>query len=510
MIKKMFKLLTSRMVVFAVLIVVQLAVFVLGMIFLAEYFSYVMIGLEVLSLLIVIYLVSKPGNPMYKIAWLIPILLVPVLGGLFYLMFGNRNISRKIRRYMEIIYLKAREVIENQPKQVSEELKKLDPIAYKQSYYITQKAFAPVFQNTYTKLLTPGEVKWEYMLEELKKAQHYIFLEYFIIEKGLMWDSILEVLKERISAGVEVRLLYDDLGSIQTLPDDFREQMENVGIECRVFNRFRPSLDVFMNYRDHRKICIIDGNVGFTGGINLADEYINAYEKHGHWKDTSIMLKGDAVWSLTILFLQMWGNTLSENDIDFEAYKPTKSYPTDGFVQPFGDSPIDSDLIGENTYMNIINNAKEYVYIQTPYLILDHEMTTALCLAAQSGIDVRIITPHIPDKWYVHAVTRANYAELVRAGVKIYEYTPGFIHAKTIVSDDTYAIVGTTNFDFRSFYLHFECGVFLFRASTVLDVRNDFLQTQQLSEEITENDCEKVKLPVRILRALLRVFSPLM
>lgn len=222
------------------------------------------------------------------------------------------------------------------------------------------------------------------------------------------------------------------------------------------------------------------------------------------------MLKGDAVWSLTILFLQMWGNTLSENDIDFEAYKPTKSYPTDGFVQPFGDSPIDSDLIGENTYMNIINNAKEYVYIQTPYLILDHEMTTALCLAAQSGIDVRIITPHIPDKWYVHAVTRANYAELVRAGVKIYEYTPGFIHAKTIVSDDTYAIVGTTNFDFRSFYLHFECGVFLFRASTVLDVRNDFLQTQQLSEEITENDCEKVKLPVRILRALLRVFSPLM
>lgn len=283
-----------------------------------------------------------------------------------------------------------------------------------------------------------------------------------------------------------------------------------MGIECRVFNRFRPSLDVFMNYRDHRKICIIDGNVGFTGGINLADEYINAYEKHGHWKDTSIMLKGDAVWSLTILFLQMWGNTLSENDIDFEAYKPTKSYPTDGFVQPFGDSPIDSDLIGENTYMNIINNAKEYVYIQTPYLILDHEMTTALCLAAQSGIDVRIITPHIPDKWYVHAVTRANYAELVRAGVKIYEYTPGFIHAKTIVSDDTYAIVGTTNFDFRSFYLHFECGVFLFRASTVLDVRNDFLQTQQLSEEITENDCEKVKLPVRILRALLRVFSPLM
>ena len=510
MLKKLFKILTSRLVVFGALIVLQLAVLVLGMVFLSGDYSYFMMFLELLSLIMVVYIISQPQNPMYKIAWLIPILAFPILGGFLYLLFGSRNISRKIRRYMEMVYNQARKVIDEQPKHVSEELRRIDPAAYKQSYYITQKAFAPVFQNTYTKLLTPGEQKWEYLLQELRKARQYIFLEYFIIQDGIMWQSVLDILKQKVSEGVTVKLLYDDLGCIQTLPDNFREQMESLGIECRVFNRFHPSPDVFMNYRDHRKICIIDGNVGFTGGINLADEYINAYEKHGHWKDTSIMLKGDAVWSLTILFLQTWGNSLSEDDIDFLAYKPTRSYPTDGFVQPFGDSPIDSDLVGEITYMNIINNAKRYVYIQTPYLILDNEMTTCLCTAAQCGVDVRIITPHIADKWYVHAVTRANYDQLVYSGVKIYEYTPGFIHAKTIVADDEYAIVGTQNFDFRSFYLHFECGVFLFRSSTVLDVRNDFLETQKVSEQVTEEDCRKVKFPVRILRALLRVFSPLM
>ena len=510
MIRKIGKILTSRVVVFGVLIALQLALIAVGLGFLAGYFSYVMIFLQLLSLIVVIYLVSKPQNPMYKIAWLIPILLLPVFGGLFYLLFGKRNISRKIRRYMEMVSRDLRRMMDRQPKRAVEELRRLDPAAYKQSYYIAHKALAPVFQHTQTRFLTPGEEMLPCLLEELSKAKHYIFLEYFIIQDGVMWQSVLNILKQKVAEKVDVRLLYDDVGSIMTLPDDFQQQMIDLGIDCRVFNRFRPSPDVFMNYRDHRKICVIDGNVGFTGGINLADEYINAYEKHGYWKDSAILLKGEAVWSLTILFLEMWGNSLSEADIDFEAYRPTESYPTDGFVQPFGDSPIDADLIGETAYMNIINNAKDYVYIQTPYLILDNEMITALCIAAQCGVDVRIITPHIPDKWYVHAVSRANYTQLVEAGVKIYEFTPGFIHAKTIVSDDLYATVGTTNFDFRSFYLHFECGVFLYRASTVLDVKADFLETQKVSQEVTAQDCRKVSFPARLMRALLRVFSPLM
>jgi cardiolipin synthase len=508
-VKKILHFLTSRVFIFGLLIVIQLAILVAGMIFLSEYYQYAAVVFQILSIIIVIYIISRADNPMFKIAWIILILLFPVLGGLFYLLFGKRNISRRVRRYMEVVQDKAREAVEHCSQDVLDEIKEKDTDAYQQCLYITRNAVAPVFKNTYTKFLSPGEEKWKYMLQELKKAQHYIYLEYFIIEDGVMWRSILDILCQKVKEGVNVKLIYDDLGSIQTLPSDFPNQMREHGIECRVFNPFRPSPDVFMNYRDHRKICVIDGNVGFTGGINLADEYINAYEKHGHWKDSSILLKGDAVWTLTIMFLQIWGHA-SFSEIDYPQYKPTKAYPTDGYVQPFGDSPIDDDLIGESVYMNIIRHAKEYVYITTPYLILDHEMITLLSLAAQSGVDVRIITPHIADKWFVHAVTRANYDVLVHAGVKIYEYTPGFIHAKTIVSDNMHAVVGTTNFDFRSFYLHFECGVYLFQTASVLEVRDDFLKTQKMSEQITEELCRKVPIFVRIIRGLLRVFSPLL
>lgn len=510
MLKKIFRFFTGRIFIFGLLILIQLLLLILGMYYLADVYSYIWTGLQVLSLIIVIYIISKRDNPMYKIVWIIPILLVPVFGGAFYLLFGQRYIPKKMRLFLEKSNRKAQEILKEYPEHIMEEVKQTDLVAYKQFSYLMSKAAAPVFKNTYTQLLTPGEEKWKSMLIELRKAKKYIFMEYFIIGDGIMWQSILELLQQKVAEGVLVRIMYDDLGSINTLDSSFPKELERMGIECHAFNPFKPSPDAFMNYRDHRKFCIIDGNVGFTGGINLADEYINAYAKHGHWKDTSIILKGDAVWKLTMLFLELWNTTTPEQEFDYKKFKPTKPFPTDGFVQPFGDSPIDDDRVGELMYMSIINNAQKYVYIQTPYLILDNEMITALELAAQSGIDVRIITPHIADKWFVHAVTRANYEQLVTAGVKIYEYTPGFIHSKTIVSDDTYAIVGTTNFDFRSFYLHFECGVFLYQTSSVIDVRKDFLETQEVSQLVTKEACRKVGWPTRVLRATLRVFSPLM
>lgn len=507
--KKLLKFLSSRVVVISLLILLQAAILCFGLFYL-QGSKVINAILEFLSIVVVIYILSKPDNPMYKIAWIVPILIFPVFGGLFYLFFGKRKMSHAVKEHLAHLFQHTQTIMEQESVQTMLQLKEDDPFAYKQASYIKNKALAPIYQNTYSRFLSPGEEKLECMVEELKKAEHYIFLEYFIIEDGIMWSTILEILKQKVKEGVIVRIMYDDLGSVTTLSPRFPKEMEKIGIETRVFNPFRPSLDVFMNYRDHRKICVIDGNVGFTGGINIADEYINAYEKHGHWKDSSIVLKGDAVWNLTVLFLQLWANKKEEEYPDYQFYRPKIHYPTDGYVQPFGDSPLDEDLVGETTYMNIINNAKNYVYISTPYLILDNEMITALSTAAQSGVDVRIVCPHIADKWFVHAVTRSNYLRLIKAGVHIYEYTPGFIHAKTIVSDDKYAIVGTTNFDFRSFYLHFECGVFLYQTHSVIEVKEDYLEILKCSQQIELEMLLKTNAFVKLVQTLLAMFSPLM
>ena len=327
-----------------------------------------------------------------------------------------------------------------------------------------------------------------------------------------MWGSILEVLKRKASQGVTVRLIYDDMGCFFTLPKDYPAQLKKYGIQCAVFNPFRPVLTVKQNNRDHRKIAVIDGKVAFTGGINLADEYINAIEKHGHWKDAAVMLKGKAAWSFTLIFLQMWG-MCTGTDEDYGAFYPWKNQgcpiAAKGFVQPYADSPTDTENVGEHVYLQILNNAKEYVYINTPYLIVDDSMLSALCLAAKSGVDVRIVTPHRWDKWAVHMTTRSYYRELIKAGVKVYEYTNGFIHSKTFVSDDRTATVGTTNLDFRSLYLHFECGALLYETDAVMEVKEDFLQTLDICQEVTEKDY-KANVVVRLFQDILRLFAPLM
>ena len=508
--KKILRFITQRVVITALLIVLQ-ALLLFGFIWkLDNYFVYFYAGSVLLSLLITLGIINSKSNPAYKIAWLIPILLFPVFGGLVYLLFGSDRTGRYLRKKLQGIGTEMDNVIGEAHRRSGAE--QLPPDAANQSRYISHCAYCPPYQNTTTEYLPLGEVKFERMVEELKKAKHYIFLEYFIIQEGKMWNTILDILRQKAAEGVDVRVIYDDMGCIMILPTGYDRTLEQMGIKCRIFNPFVPILSSRFNTRDHRKICVIDGNVGFTGGINLADEYINAYEKHGHWKDTSILLKGEAVFNLTVMFLSMWdyldGTT---GKTDYSRYYPTVwDENAKGYVQPFADNPLDDEAVGETVYLNLINKAKRYVYITTPYLILSSEMLTALTGAAKCGVDVRIITPHIPDKWYVHAVSRSHYQTLIEAGVKIYEYTPGFIHAKTFVVDDDYAVVGTINLDYRSLYLHFECAVWMYQTPSVAQVRDDFFKTQQISQEITLEECRSLSFPRRLGRSVLRVFAPLM
>ena len=507
--RKFLRFLTQRVVLTALLIVIQ-ALLLFGIIWkLNNYFVYFYAASVLLSLLLTLRIINNKSNPAFKIAWLIPILLFPVLGGLVYLVFGSDRTGKYIRNKMGRIEKEMQDGISKANERSG--IEKMPPDVVNQSHYISNSAHCPPYKNTTVEYLPMGEVKFERMVQELKKAKRYIFMEYFIIQEGTMWNTILDVLEEKAKEGVDVRVIYDDMGCILTLPTGYEKTLREKGIQCQIFNPFIPILSSHFNTRDHRKICVIDGNVGFTGGVNLADEYINGYEKHGHWKDTAILLKGEAVFSLTTMFLSMWDYLIKKEGEDYAAYYPDSwDENAQGIVQPFADNPLDDEAVGETVYLNLINKAKRYVYITTPYLILSNEMVTAMNTAAKSGVDVRIITPHVPDKWYVHAVSRSYYEMLVEAGVKIYEYTPGFVHAKTFVVDDEYAVVGTINLDYRSLYLHFECAAWMYKASCVTDVRDDFLKTQQMSQEITLEECRNISIPRRLGRSVLRVLAPLM
>lgn len=511
--RKILGTLLSRMVVIGVLIAVQVLILILFILRLTNYFVVLYGVLVAISMVVTLWIVNKEDNPSYKLAWIVPILLFPLFGGLFYLMFGSGYGHGHMLRKLEHMYERQKDLFFREFSR--EEHKQIDDMdAYAQSKYLVDQSGFPVYQNTDTLYLSPGEVKFEELKKELKKARRFIFLEYFIIQEGVMWNGILEILKEKAAEGLDVRVIYDDVGCLNTLPTGYWKTLQNMGIRCQVFNRFRPVMSVVMNNRDHRKIAVIDGMVGFVGGINLADEYINAIVKHGYWKDSAVKLSGEAVWSLTVMFLQLWCaiSGEQENAEDFRA-DPAQiaEISGEGFVQPYSDAPIDDERVGEMVYLNMISRARRYIYMCSPYLIIDHELVTSMILAAKSGVDVRIITPHIGDKWYVHSVTRAYYAELIRGGVKIYEYEPGFIHSKTFVCDDELATVGTINLDYRSLYLHFECGVWMYRASAVGQVKKDFVDTLGKCIPITlDSKLMKVSLPQRIVRALLRLFAPLM
>lgn len=504
--KKLIKILTGRLLLICLFIAIQLGILGYLIFSLSTYSIYFYSIMVVLSLFFVIIIVGDDTNPTFKVAWIIPMLAFPFFGWLLYIVFGRRKVTTSTKERYHKIYIFSKNLID-QDINVWNSLEKESSTAFRQASYIRKTSQANIFRNTTTKFLPSGEVFFESIKNELLGARKFIFLEYFILEEGLMWGEIKSILVQKVIEGVDVRVMYDDLGTINILEKGYEEKLRKLGIKVCIFNPFKPSLDAFMNYRDHRKLAIIDGNVGFTGGINLADEYINHVERFGHWKDCGVLIKGDAVSRMTIMFLQLWNFSTRDERLEYTPYFSTKSYPDDGYVMPFGDGPMSGHLTGELAYINMINHAKKYIYITTPYLILDNEMITALKLAVESGVDVRIITPHIPDKWYVHTVTRSNYPVLVQSGIKIYEYIPGFIHSKSIVVDDKYSIVGTTNFDFRSFYLHFENGVFMYKSKAVLEVRDDYYETLKECSEITPNKC-KVNPLKQFAWSFMKLFSP--
>lgn len=454
-------------------------------------------------------IIGSRMEPGYKIAWLLVILPFPVFGGLFYLLIGGGHISKRTQKKMQGILQKSALALRGDFK--ADDLLPLGRDAASQAHYLEQYAACPAYTNTAAEYFSLGDLAFPRMLEELRKAERYIFLEYFIIQPGTFWDSILAILEEKAAQGVEVRLLYDDMGCMYTLPRNYDRKMISKGIQCQVFSRFVPVMTLRLNNRDHRKLMIIDGKIGFTGGVNLADEYINLKNRYGHWKDSVILLEGDAVWSMTVMFLSMWDDRRGLNE-DFDRFRPP-SAPVrlwTGYIQPYTDTPLDNETVSQAVYLNMIARAKKYIYITTPYLIIDVATNTALCNAAKSGIDVRIITPHIPDKRYVFEVTRAHYPPLLEAGVQIFEYTPGFIHAKNFVVDGRFATVGTVNLDYRSLFLHFENGVWLCEAPCIQDICTDFEETLKVCEPISLRRFKHLNILLQLYRSILRIFAPLM
>ncbi len=501
----------KRLIWMAIAMLLQIGLIVVAIWRFNQYFVYFYGICTLLSVFVLLGIINDKTNPAYKIMWIIPILLLPVFGSLFYLLLSRDGLTKHYKTsLMQTDRLLRKE--EGIPPEMPEALFQ-DPLGKRIGVYLQENAKANASDETLSRYFPSGEDFFEALVADLSRAQHFIFMEFFIVEEGKMWNTILEILKRKVREGVDVRFLYDDMGSILTLPPKYDKELRKAGIRCHAFNPMRPLLSIGYNHRDHRKIAVIDGYIGYTGGINLADEYINVYEKHGHWKDSGVRLEGNGAWNLTRLFLSTWLYFEKEENCVFQ-YGP-KRYggpytKGDGVVIGYGDTPLDSERVGESVYLHLINHAEKYIYITTPYLILDNEMITALTLAAKSGVDVRLMLPHVPDKWYVHAVSRSHYAALLEAGIRIYEYTPGFVHAKNCVVDDRYATVGSINLDYRSLYLHFECAVFFCQGQTPLDVKRDFLETLSVCEEMTLEQQKKVSGLRKLGRSILRLFAPLM
>lgn len=502
------KLFRQRCIV-AVLILLQIALLIYLIVNRSRSSQMFGILMTIISFFVSLHIAVQPRKTVYKVTWIFLILSFPLFGGLLYLLLYLQTSSKRIRsavypskNFQESKYL---------PGDAMVQISKHAPEHLQQVRYLQEYAGYPVYSGTKTQYLSPGEAAFPVILEELEKAEQYIFLEFFIVQEGVMWDSILEVLKRKVKEGVTVRLLYDDIGCLMLLPKNYPQTLREYGIECVAFNPFRPLLTVTQNNRDHRKIIVIDGKTAFTGGMNLADEYINGFQKHGYWKDACIMLQGKAAWSFAVMFLEMW-QLCSGRKEQIEAFYPqvlSENAASDGYVQPYGDSPADEEYVSEHVYLQMIHHAKNYLYINTPYLVIDETLMTALSLAAKSGVDVRIVTPHIWDKKPVHMTTRSYYKELLDAGVKIYEYTPGFMHSKVMISDDETAVIGTVNLDYRSLYLHYECGVWLHGSTAVMEAKEDFLNTLKECQPITAADC-KTGLLTKAVNTALRLLAPLM
>ncbi|MDO4355150.1 MAG: cardiolipin synthase [Clostridia bacterium] len=512
---RVLKLLRRRVVIVTLAILVQLAVLTFGLAVFSRYYAaFYGVGVAI-SVATALYVINSRSNPEFKVAWLVPILLLPYFGGIIYILFGGSRFTRKSRQQIEHDEALLKRSFGPEYRAMAKVTAPYGAAVAGQSRCLLALGGYPAFGHTDTRFFPTGEAMWLRMLEELEKAERYILMEYFIIGEGEMWGRLLEVLERKAAQGVDVRLIYDDIGCIMLLPVSYPKTLREKGIQTCVFNPFMPVLTSGVNNRDHRKICVIDGHTAFTGGANLADEYIDRIRRFGYWKDTGLMMHGDAAWGFAVMFLDLW-DALQHRQENLNDFRPDPAKLADvrgqGLVQPFCSAPFSRVSISETAITGLIRRATRYVYITTPYLIPTHELIMALTAAARSGVDVRIITPNIPDKKAVFAATRAHYMQLVEAGVKVYEYSPGFIHAKQIVADDHCAMVGSVNLDFRSLYLNFECAAWMVDAECIPAIRTDMEEIMRVSERITMEKCRRLEGNVfqRLWRSVLRLFAPLM
>ena len=500
----------SRMGLFLLLLLLQAAFLVFGFQWFKEFRPHFFGAAAMLSVAMVLYLLNSPIDPTAKITWLVIVMLTPVFGALLYLYtqldIGHRALKA---RFSQIIDLTRQDIPQSEG--VFRSLEEEDPGAAALVRYIGRSSCHPVYDRTEVTYFPLGEDKFAEMLRQLEKAEHFIFLEYFIVSEGLMWGEVLEILVRKAQEGVDVRLMYDGTCEFALLPHKYLKLLRERGIQCKVFSPVSPFISTHYNYRDHRKILVIDGHTAFNGGINLSDEYINRVRRFGHWKDTAVMLKGEAVKSFTLMFLQMWN--IDERTMEFGknlVYPASCKENARGYVVPYGDCPLDEDRVGERVYMDILNRAIKYVHIMTPYLILDGEMEGALKYAAERGVEVALVLPGIPDKKLPYALAKTHYPSLLESGVKIYEYTPGFVHAKVFVSDHREAVVGTINLDYRSLYHHFECATYMYGTDCISDIEADFQDMLPKCRRVTPETVQREKWTVKLTGVLMKAASPLL
>lgn len=508
--KGILSLLFSRFLLIGILLLLQILLYIVIFIWLDNYFKYFSLFMLAFIISSVIYLFSCRMDSSAKLTWMLVVAFLPFLGSLLLLYTQTNFGHNKLKSRTAELIRKTGKAI-SQSEEVMEKLREDDSDAESLAVYLRKSGCFPIYENTEVTYFPLGENKFKAMLEELETAEHFIFMEYFILEEGYMWGKILEILLRKAAAGVDVRVMYDGMCEMSTVPPGYWKLLKEHGIQAKAFAAIKPVLSSHYNYRDHRKILVIDGKTAFNGGVNLADEYINRKERFGHWKDTAVMLKGEAVRSFTLMFLQMWN--LEEKHPRFlpwikdSGYRPAAA---SGFVMPYGDCPLDEYKVGEMVYMDILNRARNYVHFMTPYLILDGELETALKFAAQRGVDVKLILPGIPDKKLPYALAKTHYRVLTEAGVKIYIYTPGFVHAKVCVSDDIKAVVGTINLDYRSLYHHFECATYMYKVPCINEIEADFEATLSACSQVTAATIKNEKISYKLAGFLMKGISPLL
>ena len=509
--KKILKPVFSKKILGLLILILQILFIVTTIDKLYSFRIIVYGGTTVIAAVVILWEINRDVSPSFKIIWIALVAVMPFFGVLLYLYVHLDILNFDRKKQLGIISNETKKHIEKITEGINQ-ISKAEPDEYGIFNYLHKHANAPCFYKSDISFLKIGEEMYASLIKDVQEAKQYVFIEFFIInESSYMWNNLKNILVEKANQGVDVRIIYDGMGSLSCTSNDFVEKLNAHGVKCRIFSPVKPFISSYHNNRDHRKIVVIDGKCAYTGGINIADEYINKKSRFGHWKDSAVRLTGDAVEGFAFLFLKMW-NLLTNDKVEYSHYIANLDSDSDtkGFLAPFDDNPLDNESVTKNVYLHMIDNAKKYIFISTPYLILDDDLSDSLKFAAKRGVDVKITMPHIPDKWYAFALARTYYPELIKAGVKIYEYTPGFVHAKSTVSDDVRAFVGSANYDFRSLYLHYECGVYIYKKTVINDMVADYNDTLKKCHLFTLEDYKELKLIYRLVGRIFRFFAPLM